>query len=165
MRKHLYFVCPTDHLETVINSNFQQENYFLTSLGNSVTFNPQLIEEINLFIATKRITEITFILSDTNKMITDALKSQTFNEVRGLKRFYDVITEQKKCTAIVWQTLDIKVPIISFCLNLKIKELKLRLNSSIRGGVKVNAKIYNSRKNTFNEIYADLLHLAYFSLN
>mgnify|MGYP004137638051 CR=1 FL=1 len=69
MRKHLYFVCPTDHLETVINDHCYQENYYLTSLGNSVSFNSEFIGEINSLIEANRITEITFILSDNTSAI------------------------------------------------------------------------------------------------
>jgi len=165
MRKHLYFICPTDHLETVIGNNFQQENYYLTSLGNSVTFNPTLIEEVNSLLESKRITEITFVLSDNNRFILDALKIQSFNDVRGLKNFYDIISEQKNHKEVLWQKFNVRIPIISYYLNLKIKELQLQLNNWLTDSVKVNAKIYNRQQNTFNEIHADLLHLEHHSLN
>ena len=165
MRKHLYFICPTDHLETAISNVFQQENYYLTSLGNSVTFNPEFVEEINLLIETNNISEITFALSDDNRIIMDALKIQDSNNVRDLKNFYDIIIEEKKRQEVLWQTFDVRIPIISYYLNLKITELKFQLNNWFTDMIKVNAKIYNRQKNTFNEINADLLHLEYFSLN
>lgn len=165
MRKHLYFVCPTDHLEVVINNLFHQENYYLTSLGNSVTFNPGLVEEINSLIETKCITEITFVLSDNNQMIMDALKNQRFNKVKGLKRFYNAITRQKNCEEGVRQIVDIRIPIISYYLNLKIRELKLQLNNGLSDTVNVNAKIYTKHNHTFNKIPTNLLYLEHFRLN
>ena len=63
MGKHLYFVCPTDNLETVIENHFQNKNYFLSSLGNSLGFSFEVVEEINSLIENKGITEINFVLA------------------------------------------------------------------------------------------------------
>ncbi len=165
MGKHLYFVCPTDHLEHVIDTNLGYENYYVTSLGNSITFNPELIKEINSLIKTKSISEITFVLSDNNSVILDALRSQDFNNIRGLESFYNTITDRKRSIETLWQILDIRIPIISYYLDLKIKELQLRLNNWLPNPIGVNAKIYNKQNNTYIGIHTDLLHLAHFSLN
>ena len=50
MQKRLFFICPTDNLEKAINFKFKQENYFLTSLGNSFEFNKDDVKEINTHI-------------------------------------------------------------------------------------------------------------------
>lgn len=55
MQKHLYFICPTDHLETVINNTFKQENYYCNSLGNSIKFDSEMVGQINVLIETKNI--------------------------------------------------------------------------------------------------------------
>ena len=65
MRK-LYFVCPTDCLERTLDKN-RQENYYVTSLGNSVIFSEEMVEKINSFIESKGIKEITFVLSNNNR--------------------------------------------------------------------------------------------------
>lgn len=165
MQKHLYFVCPTDHLEAVINNKFRQENYYLTSLGNSITFDPELVDEINSIIESNAIREITFVLSDTNKMILDALKKQGFKDTRGLKKFHHLIAQQKEITESIWQTSDIHIPIISYYLNLKIKELRPHLNNWFADSVHVNAQIYNRQNDTFYETHFNLLSLQRFSLN
>lgn len=165
MHRHLYFVCPTDHIETVINNHFPQDNYYLTSLGNSVNLNSCFIEEINLLMETKQINEITFVLSDNNKMILDALKSQDFKNVRGLKKFYDVIVEQKKRIKAIWLESDIQISIISYYLDLKIRELQTQLSNRSTDVVKISAKIYNGQKNVFNEIYPDIFSFNHFHLN
>lgn len=67
MSRNLYFICPTDFLETAINGTFFQENFFLTSLGNNFSFDLETIGEINGFIETKRIEKITFVLSKDNR--------------------------------------------------------------------------------------------------
>ena len=165
MNKHLYFVCPTDNLETVINNKFHQENYYLTSLGNSINFRPELINEINSLLEAKNITNITFILSQNNLMILDALKSQYYNNTKGLKTFYNIITKEKNLSKTLWMTSDIQYLIIVYYLNLKIRELKLGLNNWFKDKVKVKAKIYNKKDNTFNEIHHNLLSLEQFILN
>ena len=165
MRKHLYFVCPTDHLETVINDQCNQENYYLTSLGNSVSFNSEFIGEINSLIEANRITEVTFILSDNNRIILDALNRQRFNNVRGLSSFYNIIGKEKRLTKKLWHTFDIQSQIISCYLNLKVKELQFRLSSCLTDTVKVNGIIYCSKSKTFDEIQPNLLSLEDFNLN
>ena len=165
MHRHLYFICPTDYIETVINNHFPQENYYLTSLGNSVNFNPRFVEEIDLLIETKQISEITFVLSDNNKLVQDALKNQDFKNVKGLKSFYDAIIEQQKRTKAVWQASDIQISIISYYLDLKIRELQTQLSNRFIDGVKISAKIYYKQKNVFNEIYPGIFSLNHFNLN
>ncbi len=81
MQKHLYFICPTDYLETVIEASFLEENYFLTSLGNSLRLDSETLGEINGFIESKNINEITFVLSEDNRFFNkkDELKLQTIS--------------------------------------------------------------------------------------
>ena len=62
-------------------------------------------------------------------------------------------------------TSDIQYLIIVYYLNLKIRELKLVLNNWFKDKVKVKAKIYNKKDNTFNEIHHNLLALEHFKLN
>ncbi|WP_281615744.1 hypothetical protein [Flammeovirga sp. SubArs3] len=95
MQKHLYFVCPTDHLETIIEATFKEENYYYSSLGNSVSFEKDIISEINDVIETNNIKEVTFILSNTNKLILDAIQHESQPLVIGMKRFYYDVIRQK----------------------------------------------------------------------
>ena len=46
MLKHLYFICPTDFLEGVIENVFKQINYYYTSLGNSITFDKDSVKQL-----------------------------------------------------------------------------------------------------------------------
>ena len=120
---HLYFICPTDHLETVINNKLRQENYFVTSLGNSLSFNQDFVEEIISLIEVKQVSEVTFVLSNTNKIILGTLIDQEIYRIEGLKGYYNAITSQLKRSMKVWQTPNIRIPIIANYLNLKIREL------------------------------------------
>jgi len=94
MKQCLYFICPTDYLETIIERTFDQENYFYSSLGNSVIFTKDELSEIKKLICSKGIREISFVLADDNPIVLDALANQNFSDIRGLKKFYNQVSEE-----------------------------------------------------------------------
>ncbi|MBQ4821850.1 hypothetical protein [Aquimarina sp. MMG016] len=157
MQKRLYFICPTDHLESVINKAFKQENYYCTSLGNSIRFTSEMVGQINALITTKEIKEITFVLSSNNHIITDALKNHDFMNIRGLANFYNEIHKQKLHSEVLWQTNHRQFLILSYYLNMKIKELHFELSNLSCIPVKINGKIYSREENVFKNIYSDLI--------
>ena len=165
MQKHLFFVCPTDHLETVIDKHFDEENYYLTSLGNSVDFDSEIIEEINTLIEAKSITEISFVLSDTNKIIMDALEREEFKGVTGLESFYESISEPKKRTEVLRHVFQTELPLINQYLQMKVRGLKHGLNFWFSDKVSVNAKVYRRQTNVFKEANTNLIELECFCLN
>lgn len=165
MKKHLYFICPTDYLEPVINTAFKNENYYITSLGNSIIFNSDIIDEINMLIAIKDIKEITFVLADTNQIISDAIENQDFTDVRGLRSLHYEMTKQRKYKEIVWGNHNIKTPIISYHLNQKKNEFISRLRHWDKNSLDINTKIYNNRTGVFDEVFSDLIYRKHFSLN
>ncbi|MCH2195588.1 hypothetical protein [Kordia sp.] len=165
MKKHLYFICPTDHLEAVINDVSKSENYYITSLGNSIVFDKDTIDEISVLIARKDIDEITFVLSDTNKIILDALDHENFTNIRGLNILYDEMKKQKEYKQIIWGNRDLRTPILSYHLNQKVYELISKLHHWNLDILKVNAKIYNKQDDIFNDVFSDLIYEKHFSLN
>ncbi len=108
MQKCLYSLCPTDCLETVINNTFRNENYFYTSLGNSVIFSNNTITEIKILISKHRINEVCFVLSNNNHFILDALKNNNFSNIRGLSTFYKEIKKKRN----IPNPLDMMITII-----------------------------------------------------
>ena len=66
MEPQLYFICPTDHLEHIINDQLGGVNYFYFSLGNSLGFDVETLEQLSSFLNEKRIENISFVLSDSN---------------------------------------------------------------------------------------------------
>ena len=46
-----------------------------------------MVGQINVLIETKNIREITFVLSDNNRIVIDALKNHDFIDVRGCNNF------------------------------------------------------------------------------
>lgn len=165
MQKHLFFICPTDHLEIIINDTFKHENYYVTSLGNSISFNANKVEEINALIESKGINEISFVLSDNNCIVVDALEKQNFASINGLSNLYHQIIRQKERTRIIWQTQNIQTSVFSYYLTTKVDELAPQLNKWFINYLKINAKIYNRQKNVFHEVFSDLIYNQNFILN
>lgn len=165
MQKHLYFICPTDHIERIINKTFQQENYFYTSLGNSIRFDADMAAQINGLIESKNITEVTFVLSSSNQVVMDVLSQQNFSSIEGLDSFYHEITQQKERSKMLWQRSDLPIPILSHYLNQKIKELQPKISSWIVDNVHINSKIYIRKSNVFKDVYADFFCEKYVNLN
>lgn len=165
MHRNLYFVCPTDGLEEIINDTFEQENYYYTSLGNSITFDYDVIQNLNELIETKKIEEISFILSDDNPFLLDAIGKKRFVEISGLNNFYNQIIKQKEHSEELWKTLNKQFLLISYHLNNKIKELKFEISSQVIDQLKINGKIYSKRENSFRDIHSELICLEEFNLN
>ncbi len=165
MKGHLYFVCPTDYLERVIDNENYQENYFCTSLGNSMTFDSNIVGQITKLLETRNITEITFILSDNNRIILDALGDQEFSMIRGLTKFYNQLLRQKEYAEECWQTCNQQHLLLSYHLNKKIKELSLELRWLLEKSVEINGMVYNQQNNAFTKIYSDLICTEYLRLN
>ena len=82
MPKHLYFICPTDHLETVINRHYNEENYFISSLGNSIDFNKQFTAYLCDLVEAKGITEISFVLAQDNTLFNDPRKNKLSENIK-----------------------------------------------------------------------------------
>ena len=155
MQKHLYFICPTDHLERVIDSTFKQDNYFYTSLGNSITFDAETLEQLVELLSNKNIQNISFVLSDDNSIVLDALGNHEFSQIDGLSSFYREIARQKDRSILLWKSHHLQFSILSNFLNQKIKELRLALGNIYADRIKINGIIYLSQQKTFSDIYSD----------
>jgi hypothetical protein len=166
MERHLHFICPTDYLEPTIESSFfEDENYFMTSLGNSLVFDDDNFEEIRAFIKAKNITKITFVLSNTNSVILDALHHTNALHIHGLDIFYSEIEYQKYRTHLLLGNADIEIPVISYHLFHKMNELITRLRLAHIHHLNINAQIYDRESHCFNEVFSDVFYQKHFSLN
>ena len=83
MNASLFFLCPTDCLESIVNKNYKGNNYFYTSPGNNSSFDLISLESIKALICRHDIKNIYFVLSEQNKIVIDA-KHLCVNQ-RGIK--------------------------------------------------------------------------------
>ena len=165
MNSHLYFICPTDNLELEINKTFRYQNLFYTSLGNSVVFDKDIINEIEQLILKHAVQEISFVLSMTNLIISDALKNQDFAASCGLNGFYRQVLRQEGYSEVLGTKNNRRFTVLSYHLNNKIRELRQQLNEAKIGHLNIGGKIYNARENVFLAIYSHLICTEYISIN
>lgn len=152
MSRHLFFLCPTDFLEPVINEVFGCGNTYLTSLGNSIAFDSQMTFEVNEMLRTRDIRNISFVLSDNNRIISDALGDKTFSHIVDLKKFYRNIERQKRHCEEVWSSDYHQFLISSYFLNHKLMQLRAQLNDEFKTRIHLSAKIYKRKDHIFRDI-------------
>ena len=165
MHKCLFLLCPTDCLETVINKNFSGNNYFYTSLGNSITIENNTLKRIKELILKFRVSKLYIVLSDNNQIFLDALGGQYFSNTRGLQNLYKEVASQKQHSDQIWQIENHHFSIFSYFLNAKIKALQFALQTFFDIEVAINGKVYSKENSTFKTIYSDLICLEKQSLN
>ncbi|WP_299060442.1 hypothetical protein [uncultured Polaribacter sp.] len=165
MQKCLFLVCPTDCLERVINKTYNNNHYFYTSLGNSVQFNKENLEAIKKLVLKNKLKKIFFVLSNENNIISDAIEKQNFITTRGLNTLYSEIKKQKNNSKMCsFRGINQSI-LLSYYLNLKIKELKTKLEKVGVKSVKINGKIYHNLEHKFKNIYPDLICLKKYNFN
>ncbi len=165
MRKCLYMICPTDHLESVINSRFEGHHFFYSSLGNTLIMDKYTIGQIALLIQTNNINEITFMLSEDNCILLDTLYNGHALRIRGLDDSYAHIQECRKHVENSWPPYIQHAMILSYHLNQKIKELKTGLRGVIPTQPSINGKLFSKDYNKFSSIHSDLVCLYSSNLN
>lgn len=152
MRKHLFFICPTDFIEPAINHAFGEDNYYLSSLGNSIAFDPDMVSEVNDLLQSKSIKDISFVLSDDNRMISDALGNKKFSAISGLDGFYRHMSKQKACCEGKWPTCYHQFLISCYYLHHKTLQLRVEMGEELTDQVQITAKIYKREEQIFRDI-------------
>lgn len=165
IKKSLFFICPTDCLEPVISDVFAQENFYYSSLGNSINFNAKSVGQIKKLIRKRDINEILFVLSNDNRIVLDALGKQNYSDVRGLGSFYKKVKLQRDQMGLSWQIWDRPSLLLSYHLNKKIRELTFRLKDFMTDGLSISGKIYNREEDQFTDIYPELICMEHANLN
>ena len=124
-----------------------------------------MVGQIHLLIEAKDIREITFVLSADNRIVMDALGNQNFANVYGLGDFYHILTKQKGRLKRQWKLSDLRISLLSYYLNTRIKELQPKLSKRLAGQIEINAKIYKKQGEAFHDTYLDLIARKCISLN
>jgi hypothetical protein len=156
MRKHLFFVCPTDSLEAIIEQSFEQENYFFTSLANSIRFDESVCQAINRLLEAKSITDISFVLSADNYLILDALSYCDYRQLKGLACFYSDIQFQKIQCNKFWKRKNLLISVLSYFLFSKMNQLYPKINRTEAGKLRIDCQIYYKSQGIFKEAYPSL---------
>lgn len=164
MQNTLYFICPTDCLESVINNTFKNENYFYTSLGNSFNIDNNILARIKCLVKKHQIKKMCFVLSSDNKIIEDAVNHQDFSNINGLNNFYKDISKQQQ-SVIIYNNQQQGLSMLSYILNKKVQELQVKLAAVTNCFIEINAEIFDRNSNAFIPVYSNLLCLKKYQLN
>lgn len=163
--KCLYIVCPTDHLESAINKRFEGEKYFYTLLGNALVIDKTAVAQIASLIHSQDIKEVILVLSEDNAILLDAVNTQKFIEVKGLKGAYEYILKEKKHADKSWETFDENAMFFSYYLNRSIQDLEMGLKKLKVNQTKIKGKLYSKAYDGFRDIYPQLLYFNPIHLN
>ncbi len=158
-------ICPSDYLEPVIDKKLKGDKYFYTSLGNTVTIDKNTVEQIVAIVENNEVNEITFVLSEDNGFVSDALNNQSFGEIRGLTEAYGQLLEYKKQVLNSWLLSNQRTIILSYFLNEKIKVLKSRLQYYLPNPPEINGKLFSKSSNSFKMIHSELVCINSYILN
>ena len=142
MAGQLFFVCSTDHLETVLRNRVGPAAYFLSSLGNSLEFTADVTRWLVDLIYREDIARLTFVLSTNNKIIDDALTGGRFRGVDGMRPFYAGIrsvTRREGCS-----TGDRNLAITQAILRQRVKALREALPPELSHRVNITHLLYNA---------------------
>ncbi len=165
MEKHLYFTCPTDYLEAIIDRTFEQENYFCNSLGNSIEFRCEELDEIKDLLETKEIRKISFVFSDDNQIVSDALTGQLYSNLSGIDYFYDDLMRRQNDLRMIWELCDDRIMLLSCYLLDKVEKLRRELDFTVNQRLDIDVKIYHRNEKTFKKAHNDLFGLRHHHLN
>lgn len=165
MKRHLFFICPTDHIEPVIRSAFNEQCYFYTSLGNSVDFNQDTIFDIKHFLDAKGIDKVTFILSDDNAIVKKSLENRDLTQIRSMAAFKNELQGVKFRSDSSWQSDNRHYLLLSYFLEGKVEDLRSKISEVFLEHKNISGKIYNRKDKVFLEMYSSLTDAEGFNLN
>jgi len=165
MKHVLNFVCPTDHLETIIDQSFDHLNFYCTSLGNCLKIDAGFIASLISIINKNKIGFVYFILSDQNEIIKDAIQNRNYSDIRGLSKLSIRLEGLSEKSREIWDTEELYSLIVSNHLNLMIKELAFNLKDKTAQNIVIQGKIYQHDTATFSNVFPDTVSEKYLNLN
>lgn len=164
MTNKLFFICPTDYLESQINRNFSGNHFFMTTLGNMADFNTNTIYQVISIIETYAIDEILFVIAEENCIIRDAVELQKYKSINRLNQCYTHFQKniKQRMSEPYFYPFNF---IISFHLNQKMEELMNVLKNNLTILPKIKGIIYSKNNNKFIPVYSKIALLNPISLN
>ena len=165
MVNQLYFICPTDGIESKINGKFDHENYFVSSVGLSFSFNSEFLDELFKLIIEKNIDRVTFVLSDQNKIVTEIIDGKDYSIIQELNKSKSQVHKEFQAKKMHWSSDDLILPIIAKFLESRAQDLKSKLIGWSLPNIKVETKIYRSNTNQFSNLPSGLFEREAYNLN
>jgi len=134
---------PTDNLESTKRDRFNGQKFFCSSLGNTLVIEKEILDQIASIVTKNEINEITFSLSESNRIVLDALSNQHYSDIKGLNEAYNHILPHQKDVKNSWDLNNQHAMILSYHLNDKINE--------------INGILFSKFYNGFRQIHPELI--------
>ncbi len=158
MASHLFFICPTDYIEGEIRKYFRGDKMFITSLGNSVEIDEELIIEISEMVEANEISAISFILADDNTLFQE-FKTKNRLALDGLKKLGQIIQKKTYSKSKVFQPESAHTRSILSFLEDKSSKLQVQTNGLDPQKMKINSLVFNRSFNAFIEAHSSLFEV------
>lgn len=150
MQNTLFFICPTDFLETKLNQAFTGDNYFLTALGNNYHFDNHTLACINHLVESNYITQLIFVSDFKNKRFVSAAQFGKNYDLRnhencGLNGVFNqkpyLLDNDTQLMLLAAEHLSTQV--------LRLKQVFKKAQIKSLYNLKIRALIFNSTYTTF----------------
>ncbi|MEM7161199.1 MAG: hypothetical protein AAF487_02050 [Bacteroidota bacterium] len=165
MRKKLYFICPTDHLEMEIDRITRVENFYFSSLANSIYLDQETVGQLSDLIETHQIQEINLVLSDENLFWKDDLSFLEATKTKGIIEASKQTKSKRKELRKHFEAEHLNDIVLKHFLKAKQKEMQSRLPKWISASLIFKSFLYVKQKRSLERIRFDRLELLKFSLN
>jgi len=127
-------------------------------------FDEDVIREIKWLLIRKQIDEVSFVLSEDNRLVLDALGNRDFSILSGVQCFYEEVVKKKENSAL-WCIHNRPFLISSYYLNTKMRALELHLKDNDFCQLEINARIYRRDQRTFRAVFPHSMLSDSFTLN
>ena len=117
-----------------------------------MVFDYNTVGQIKRLIRKNNIKEISFVLSNDNPILLDALGAQEYADIPRLTEFYKYLKTQNQYPMVLWHVNKHLVSVLSSHVNNKIKELESVLNDSSDHNIKIEGHIFNRSDYSFQSI-------------
>jgi hypothetical protein len=100
----------------------------------------------------KNIKKISFVLSDTNTVVSDAMKLKSASSLDGMKRFYSEVASENDITFELWRRCDSRNVILSNLLSRKMERFKSLMKNGSMERLEITGMIYCKGERKFKDI-------------
>ena len=123
------------------------------------------LDEIKDLLETKEIRKISFVFSDDNQIVSDALTGQLYSNLSGIDYFYDDLMRRQNDLRMIWELCDDRIMLLSCYLLDKVEKLRRELDFTVNQRLDIDVKIYHRNEKTFKKAHNDLFGLRHHHLN
>ena len=117
-----------------------------------MTFDQETTAQLEEILVAKKIKQISFVLSDDNLILSNAMNAQSIDTIEVMQQYYGEVDEECAIAVELWKECDFKNVILRNFLSRKMEDLNNSLKSFDRNQIELGAMIYSRENNNFTNI-------------